>query len=104
MNFETWLWQPELSIHKGQVAFVQNNELPFLKGQWVFPGKIKKVNAKPAQFDVKHGITRFDIYIQIKKKKLTADELKSVKLVALDQVKRINPTSLIQKILEQGMK
>ncbi len=104
MNFETWVWQPELTIHKGQVAFVLNENLPFLKGQWVFPGSIKKVTVKPAKFDVKHGITKFDIYIQIKKKELTTSELKKVKLVALDQVKKINPTTLIQKILQQGMK
>jgi A/G-specific adenine glycosylase len=104
MNFESWLWQPELSIHKGKVAFVQNEKMPFLKGQWVFPGTIKKVASKPSKYDVKHGITKFDIYIQIKRKKLDSTGIKSVKWVALDQVKRVNPTSLIQKILEQGMK
>ena len=104
MNFESWLWQPELTIHKGQVAFVQNEKMPFLKGQWVFPGSIKQIKEKPAKFDVKHGITKFDIYIQIKKKKLDSAGLKSVKWVALDQVKRVNPTSLIQKILEKGLK
>jgi A/G-specific adenine glycosylase len=104
MNFESWVWQPELSVNKGHVAFVQNEKMPFLKGQWVFPGIIKRVKKKPSQYDVKHGITRFDIYIQIKNKKLSAKEFKSVKWVPLDQVKRINPTSLIQKILLQGLK
>ena len=104
MNFETWVWQPEVSIHKNKVAFVQNEKMPFLKGQWVFPGTIKKVNVKPSSFDVKHGITKFDIYIQIKRKKLTSSEMKLVKWVPLNQVKKINPTTLIQKILEQGSK
>ncbi len=104
MNFETWVWQPEISIYKNQVAFVQNEKMPFLKGQWVFPGVIKKVKVKPKNFDVKHGITRFDIFIQIKKKTRRSNQIKSVKWVALDQVKRINPTTLIQKILQQGLK
>lgn len=104
MNFEIWVWKPQVMIHRGQVAFIQNEKMPFLKGQWVFPGEIKKVDKKPDQFDAKHGITKFDIYIQIKKKSLSRDQIKSVKLVPLDQVKRINPTTLIQKVLNQGLK
>lgn len=104
MSFETWVWQPELFIHNGQIGLVQNEKMPFLKGQWVFPGTIKKATQKPSRFDIKHGITRFDIFIQIKKKKAASEKTKIMKWVALDQVKKINPTSLIQKILEKGLK
>ncbi len=101
-TFETWVWQPQVAIQKGKVALVQNPDLPFLKGQWVFPGPIQKMKSKPARFDVKHGITKYDIYIQVRKKKSLSSQ--DVKWVPLDQVKKINPTSLIQKILEHSQK
>jgi A/G-specific adenine glycosylase len=102
VEFQTWVWQPEVMIHKGKVALMQNPELPFLKDQWVFPGEIKRVKSKPAKYDVKHGITKYDIYIQVKKVPHDPKKIRFHKWVALDHVKKVNPTAIIQKILECG--
>ena len=48
---EVWVWQPEVHIRKNQVALVQNTYAPFLKGQWIFPGKVLTQEKKPKNFD-----------------------------------------------------
>ncbi|MFN7729536.1 MAG: A/G-specific adenine glycosylase [Bdellovibrio sp.] len=94
---EIWLWQPEIVMRKNRVALVQNPQMPFLKGQWVFPGKIKQLKKKPETFDLKHGITHHDIYIQIKLKK--KDLLKGVQWCEVDALSSINPSILLKKVL-----
>jgi A/G-specific adenine glycosylase len=101
MEFQTWMWEAELVMKNELVAFTQNAEMPFLKGQWVFPGTVKPLSKKPARFDLKHGITKYDIYIKVMKRKPTNKELKTLKWIPVQQVKKLNPTSIIQKILEK---
>lgn len=101
MEFQTWMWEAELLMKNDLVAFTQNAEMPFLKGQWVFPGVVKPLMKKPSRFDLKHGITKYDIYIKVMKRKPTPQELKTLKWVPVQQVKKLNPTTLIQKILEK---
>lgn len=100
-TFEAWLWKPEIHVKNGKIAFVVNDHLPFLKGQWILPGTSKKITEKPKKFDVKHGITKFDIYIQLARSE--KPQGKDLKWVPLQDVKKINPTSMIQKILKQGL-
>lgn len=100
-SFESWLWKPEIHIRNGKIAFVLNDHLPFLKGQWILPGLSMKIQGRPQKYDVKHGITKFDIYIQLSKSK--TPEGKELKWVSLKDVKKVNPTSLIQKVLKQGV-
>ncbi|MFN8792219.1 MAG: A/G-specific adenine glycosylase [Bdellovibrionales bacterium] len=99
--FETWLWKPEIHMKNGRIAFVVNDHMPFLKGQWILPGLSQKLEKKPKQFDVKCGVTRFDIYIRISKPQKTKS--RDWKWVPLEDVKKVNPTSLIQKVLQQGL-
>jgi A/G-specific adenine glycosylase len=93
---EIWLWNAEICLRKNQIGLVENNYMPFLKGQFVFPGKALKQSKKPAKYDVKHGITHHDIYVRVKKLKTA----KKVKWIHLEDIKKINPSSLLRKILE----
>lgn len=98
---EVWVWQPEVHIRKNQVALVQNTYAPFLKGQWIFPGKVLTQEKKPKNFDVKHFITHHDIYIQIDKDSRTPKSSKTIQWVELRNLKQVNPSSLLTKVLKK---
>lgn len=94
---EVWLWQPEIMIQKNRVALVLNTTLPFLKGQLVFPGNIAQLKKKPETFDLRHGITHHDIYIQIRHpKKLRKD----VQWYDVKKIEKANPSILLKKVLQ----
>ncbi|WP_413289906.1 A/G-specific adenine glycosylase [Bdellovibrio sp. HCB337] len=102
---EVWVWQPEVHIRKNkeknQVALVQNTYAPFLKGQWIFPGQVLTSKEKPKKFDVKHFITHHDIYIQIQKDSRAPKSPKTVQWVELKNLKQVNPSSLLTKVLKK---
>ena len=86
-----------------EVTLIKNDYTPFLKNQWVPYGTIKKVKSKPKSYAVKHSITCYDIYVQIKstsEKKLNTltknyDKVK----VTPEEVKTVSPYSVIHKIV-----
>lgn len=98
---EVWVWRPEIRLQKNQVALVQNNYAPFLKGQWIFPGKVLPLKEKPGKFDVKHLITHHDIYIQIKIASSASGLSKTAQWVELQNLKQVNPSSLLTKVLRK---
>lgn len=95
------LWSVDIFKKSQQVAFVKNNYTPFLKGNLIFPGAIKKVTQPPKVYDYKHTITRYEIYVKLNiRKKLTPD-LQGTQLQWHNQeeIKKIHPASLLQKAL-----
>ncbi len=99
---EVWVWKPHVAIKDRKVALVINDYAPFLKGQLIFPGEISQEKNKPKAYDAKHNITHHDIFIQITKRKTLSDQKKSdrkLTWVALKDLKKINPSSLLQKVL-----
>ncbi len=81
---------------------MKNNCAPFLRGQMSFPGEITKEKSKPKKFDVRHGITHHDIYIQIRKtKKAHRDVESQIEWIHLKDLKKVNPSSLLSKVLKQ---
>lgn len=100
--FENWLWEVELIENKnGEYALCENDYLPFLKGQLIFPGQAKKVSAKPQTYHLQHGITHHKIYIQIKVIKPN-HKLKQYLWSKPDQLKKKNPSIVLQKILKSA--
>ena len=96
---EPWLWLPQIEIKKEKVLLVKNKAAPILKNQWIFPGDFQKLNSKPSEFDFKHTITHHDIHVRVAK---THAKLKSEILwVNIKDLKKINPSSLLQKTLIQ---
>jgi len=98
---EVWIWRPEVHIKKNQVALVLNHQAPFLKGQWIFPGEVLTSKEKPKKFDVKHFITHHDIYIQIQKDSRTPKSSTNTQWVELKNLKQVNPSSLLTKVLKK---
>jgi A/G-specific adenine glycosylase len=97
---EIWIWQPKVAIQDGQVALVQNGYAPFLKGQWIFPGQVLTSTEKPKKFDVKHFITHHDIFIQIQPMTKQEASSKELRWVAKSELKKVNPSSLLSKVIE----
>lgn len=99
--FEIWIWNVQLVKKNDKYAMVLDHGAPFLKKDWMFPGTFKKLTAKPKKFHVKHGITKYDIFIQIEDKpvdkKLTG---RDVKWVNKSDIPRLNPSSMLRKILQ----
>jgi A/G-specific adenine glycosylase len=101
---EVWVWKLQVITEGNKVALIPNDYAPFLKGQMIFPGTISQQAKKPKIFDLKHGITHHDIYIQIDKK----SSMKSFKIkreswqwVSTKDIKKINPSNLMQKVLQK---
>ena len=99
---EIWVWEMQLHLEKDQIYLEPNKATPFLSNLPFPPGKAKAATSKPKKFDLKHSVTKYDIYINIKKSK-PAQVTKS-NWVALKDLKKINPSSLMTKILKKHAK
>jgi A/G-specific adenine glycosylase len=98
---EVWIWKAQVNIKDDKVALIENDYAPFLKGQLIFPGTIDKETSKPKVYDVNHNITHHDIYIQLQKKiKLAGSQVHWIKL---KELKKVNPSSLLQKVLKKAL-
>ncbi len=99
---EVWVWTAHVHKKKDQIALVKNDYAPFLKGQPIFPGTIKRQAQKPKTFDLKHGITHHDIYIRVEH--LASSPVKSnsgeIQWVSVKDLKKVNPSNLLTKILQ----
>ena len=94
---EVWVWDVDLHLRGKKIGLIENDYLPFLKGQMIFPGTAIKQKKKPKKYDVKHGITHHDIYVRVTQVK--AVTAKKVKWINATELTKINPSSLLQKIL-----
>ncbi len=96
-----WVWDVDLVEKNGKFALIKNDYTPFLKGQLLFPGKIYVQETKPKDYDVKHNITHHDIYIRINRKKTV--QHKEITWALPRELKKINPSSVLQKILNRAV-
>jgi A/G-specific adenine glycosylase len=98
-EFETWVWKMQVSTNRDRIYLEPNQATPFLANVPFPPGSAQKVKTKPKKFDVKHGVTKYDIYIQLQ----TAPARKGSKSnwYDLNEIKKTNPTSLMTKILKK---
>lgn len=94
---EIWIWNPHLKTRAGQLALVQNDYAPFLKGSWLPPGRVLKVQSKPKKFDLKHTITHHEIYVQVSNSPLMG---KGQKWFPIEKISSVNPSALLTKLLE----
>lgn len=101
-KLEVWVWSPKVVCKGEKIAMVENNYAPFLKGQMIFPGSIVTQAKKPKTFDLKHGITHHDIYIQIEKSPASTIKSKDIKWIQIKDLKKINPSNLLQKVLSHS--
>ena len=87
-----------VSRKKNEILLTPNAATPFLK-KMMFPhGKAEKIKGKPKKFDIKHGVTKYDIYISIETPTKALNSKENT-WVHLKEIKKVNPTSLMTKIL-----
>lgn len=96
---EIWVWEPVLHVERGQVMIGLNEDLPFLRGQWMLPGQGRKVSAKPKRFHYRHSITHHDIFVTIVKGRLKVKSGQT-KLISLKDLKKNVPVALVQKAVD----
>jgi len=101
---EIWIWHAHVIKNKNKVLLVKNNYAPFLKNQWLPPGKAVCEKVPPKRYHFKHMITHHEIYVVGgKKKKLSqaASECEQ-RWVEIDRLSEISPTSLVAKLIASG--
>lgn len=98
---EMWLYEVDLK----DKIITKNNDLiltsestgsPILKGKPLPAGKFKKLTAKPKDYSFMHTITKHKIYVQFVKPAKTSN--KNLKKAKISDLRRENPSSLIEKI------
>lgn len=82
---------------KNKLALIENQVSPFLKGQLLPPHKVSELKVKPKEYDFQHSITHYKIYVRINK---VNKKPNNSRLYPLDEIKKLNPSSLIDKILK----
>lgn len=98
---EIWHWQIQVYTKNNKIYLEKNKVTPFLADMLFPPGSAQLIPKKPKAFDIKHSVTKYDIYIQIVNKPPT----KALKANWFDlaDIKKINHTSLMTKILKKSI-
>ena len=95
---EFWHYQAEKIKKHNKWAFVKNTKMPFLKGRLLLPGLSQKLKHKAKNYDFKHSIMNYQIFITIKNQ--LSQPHSALKWYSQSEIKELNPSSLIKKILE----
>lgn len=91
------LWKAHVYKKNNQLALSENQLSPFLKGRLLPPHEIEYLSKKPESFDFQHSITHYKIYVKVIK---LSKRPQNCQLYNLDELKKVNPSSLIQKVLK----
>jgi len=97
---EIWIWEPHMYQKGKKVYLTTNDYAPFLKGQWLPPGRAVKKSKAPQRFLFRHSITHHDIFV-IPHSRDQKPTIKG-KFVDRQKVGELNPTSLIKKLLDKS--
>lgn len=99
-EFQIWEWN--FTVYQNnhhEIFLAENKATPFLKLNHLPPSEAQQVNKKPKNFHFKHGVTKFDIYVTVQKKKGLPPKSVPGLWANLDSIAQINPTSLMKKII-----
>lgn len=104
---QIWVWRADLIKSKSKILFVTNDYAPFLKNQWLPPGKATLESTPPKNFLFKHSITHYEIYVILRKsKKLQAkliNKFTHKQWVARENISGVSPTSLVSKLISLSL-
>lgn len=96
---EIWLWELTVQQNGKQIYLEPNKSTPFLTNLPFPKGKAKKIAKKPKTFDLKHSVTKYDIYIKVESSKAKSGAKSN--WFDLSNIKKVNPSSLMTKILKK---
>ncbi|MES3039462.1 MAG: A/G-specific adenine glycosylase [Bdellovibrionota bacterium] len=97
---KTILWTMDIYKKDGHLWMGQSKYTPFLKGSWLPPGKIEEVNDKPKKFHLRHGITKYDIYVKLRVMEKVPTKVELHQWVPIKELSRWNPSSVLRKVLQ----
>lgn len=107
-----WLYNAEIIKKSSQILFTKNSAIPVLSRMWMIPGKIERIDKKPAEYDFTHSVTDHVIYVVSQKprpdkgistrsgSKKTA-EPSETKWIALNEIGKFSQSSLTKKLLKK---
>ncbi len=102
---EIWHWILRPQFKNNQIHLTPLLKAPFLKNLDFPDSSLCKLSKKPKNFHIKHSVTKYALYISIEPPKRShAKTLRHGKWVNLHDVKKVNPTSLLTKILKYSEK
>lgn len=96
---EIWYWKMKISTSNSKIYLEKNMATPFLNKLLFPPSQAMAMNAKPEKFDLKHSVTKYEIYIKLLKSK-PKNRLKS-NWFEMNEIKKVNHSSLMTKILKK---
>jgi A/G-specific adenine glycosylase len=97
-EFQIWEWTFHVDQKGEKIYLEENAQTPFLKKLMLPPSKAQKLKAKPKKFDFKHGVTKYEIFVTLKEKSF-AKTAKTGLWAKRSEIAKVNPTSLMKKIL-----
>lgn len=96
---EIWHWKMQISTKNNNIYLEKNRATPFLPDLLFPPGKAVPVLRKPKKFDLKHSVTKYEIYIDLQLS--AAQRGQKSNWFELTNIKKINHSSLMTKILKK---
>lgn len=97
---QIWQWNLNVQIKNNKIRLEKNQSTPFLPDLLFPPGSAKKLKKKPKDFQLRHGVTKYDIYICLNRLPAQKNSVAG-DWYDLHKIKKINPTSLMTKILRE---
>lgn len=105
---EIWHWLPQVIRRAGKVRLVENTYAPFLKGHWILPGQVKRLQSPPKKFDYRGSVTHHDIFVTVNAANPALakkpDGAGSGKWVSERTVAKEIPASLIRKAIDHHLR
>ncbi len=96
---EIWHWKLEVPrFNKKSFGFQENNYAPFLKNHLLPPGEVRRLKKAPRQFDLRHKVTKYDLFIDVEFKNCRK-QAKSYRWIDKKAVSKEIPLSVVKKIL-----
>lgn len=96
---EIWHWKMKILTKNNKIYLEKNKATPFLPGLLFPPSQALQLSEKPTQFDIKHSVTKYNIYIdliRIKSKRSLNSNWHD-----MAAIKKVNHSSLMTKILKK---
>jgi len=101
---EIWFWNFDVYVsqksQKESIYLVPNTKTPFLSNNWLPPSKAVQKKDKPKKFQFRHAVTKYDIFVQLNVIRQKSSPSLEGQWVDLKEIKKVNPTSLIDKIIK----
>lgn len=98
-KFQIWEWTFHVSKKGNTIYLEENQQTPFLKKLLLPPSQAKQLKTKPKNFHFKHGVTKYEIFVTLRKPAAQITKSAPGLWAKPSDIAKVNPTSLMKKIL-----